>query len=91
MEMAASCLRIDFMVIRCIYRRLDVFRHSGNIGAGDHYSGNPIFTQNFKQRAGKKTGGRQAGYGDLRKNATGHCCLCIVAGGDGSLYATLGK
>ncbi len=79
------------MVIRCIYWRIDVFRYSGNIGAGGHYSGDLILAQNFKQRAGKKTGFPQAGYCDFRKNATGDCGLFFVAGGDGSFYATLGK
>jgi len=91
MEMAASCLLKDFMVIRYNYRRIDVFRYSGNVGAGDHYSGNLVFAQNFKQRAGKKTGWTQAGYCDFRKNASGYCCLCLLAGGDGSIYTTLGK
>jgi len=52
----ASCLLKDFMVIRCIYWRIDVCRYSGNIGVGGHYPGNLIFTQNFKQGAGKKIG-----------------------------------
>jgi hypothetical protein len=80
----------DFMVISRICRRIDVFRTSGNICAGDHYSGNLIFAQNFQQRAGKMTGCTQAGYCDFRKNATGYCCLCFVAGGEGSFYANLG-
>jgi len=91
LETTASCLLKDFMVIRCIYRRIDVFRYSGNFGAADHYSGDFIFAQNFEQRAGKKIGSAQAGYGDFRENATGYCCHCFVAGGDGSFYATLDK
>ena len=87
----ASCLLKDFMVIRCIYWRIDVCRYSGNIGVGGPYPGNLIFTQNFKQRAGKKIGSAQTGYCDFRKNATGCCWLCFVAGGDGSVYAALGK
>jgi hypothetical protein len=79
------------MVIRCIYRRIDVFRYSGNFGAADHYSGDLIFAQDFEQRAGKKAGIPQTGYCDFRENATGYCCLCFVADGDGSFYATLGK
>jgi hypothetical protein len=79
------------MVIRCIYRRIDVFRYSGNIGADDHNSGDLIFAQNFQQRAGKQTDCTQAGYCGFRKNATGYCCFCFVAGGDGSLYTTLGR
>jgi hypothetical protein len=74
-----------------MYRREDVFRYSGNIGAGDHNSGDLIFTQNSQQRAGKKTGCTEAGYCDFRKNATGYCCLCVMAGGAGGFYTTLGK
>ena len=87
----ASCLLKDFMVIRCIYRRIDVFRYSGNFGAADHYSGDFIFAQNLEQRAGKKIGRAQAGDCDFRENATGYCCLGFVAGGDGNFYATLDK
>jgi len=72
-------------------QRKDVFRYSGNIGAGDHNSGDIIFTQNSQQRAGKKTGCTQAGYCGFRKNATGYCRLSFVAGGDGSFYTTLAK
>jgi hypothetical protein len=86
-----SCLLKDFMVIRCIYRREDVFRYSGNIGAGDHNSGDLIFAQNSQQRAGTKIGCTQADYCGFRKNAIGYCRLCFVAGGDGSFYTTLGK
>ena len=77
------------MVIRGIYRRVDVFRCSGNIGAGDHHFGDPVFTQNSQQRTGNETGCTQAGDQDLRKNATGFCGLCVVAGGDSSLSGTL--
>jgi hypothetical protein len=79
------------MVIKCIYRRIDVFRYSRNIGVDDHYSGNFIFAQNSQQRAGKKTGCTQAGYCDFRKNATGYSRFCFMAGGDGSFYATVGE
>ena len=43
---AVSCLPDVFMVIKCIRRRIDVFRYSGNIVAGGHNSGDLIFTQN---------------------------------------------
>ncbi len=77
------------MVIKCIRRRIDVFRYSGNIVAGDHNSGDFIFTQNSQQRDATETGCAQAGYCDLRKNAIGLCGLCNMAGDDGSFSATL--
>ena len=78
------------MVIKCIRRRIDVFRYSGNIVVGNHNSGDLIFAQNSQQRSGNETGCTQAGYCDLRKNAIGRRCLCNMAGGDGSFSATLG-
>lgn len=77
------------MVIKCIRGRIDVFRYSGNIVAGDHNSGDFIFTQNSQQRSGTETGCAQTGYGDLRKNAIGRRGLCNMAGGGGSIPATL--
>ena len=85
----APCLADVFMVIKCIRRRIDVFRYSGNIVVGDHNSGDLIFTQNSQQRSRNETGCAQAGYCDLRKNAIGRCGLCNVAGGGGSFLATL--
>jgi len=78
------------MVIKCIRRRIDVFRYSGNIVVGDHNSGDFIFTQNSQQRDGDETGCTQAGYCDLREDAIGFCGLCNMAGGHGSFSATLG-
>ena len=77
------------MVIKCILRRIDVFRYSGNIVVGDHNSGNLIFTQNSQQRSGNESGCAQAGYCDLRKNAIGRRGLCNMAGGGSSFPATL--
>ena len=89
--MEVPCLGKDFVVIRCTDRRIDVFRYSGNTGAGGYYSGNLIFTQNLKQRAGKKTGSTPTGDCDLRDHASGDFRLRFMAGVDGSIYATMGK
>ena len=87
--MAAPCLPDIFMVIKCIRRRIDVFRYSGNIVVGNHNSGNLVFAQNSQQRSGTETGCAQAGDCDLRKNAIGRRGLCNLASGGGSFPATM--
>ena len=68
---------------------MNVFRYSGNIGSGNHYSGNLIFAQDFEQGRGKKTGRIQTSNCAFGKDAYGNCRFCNLAGAVGSFYAAL--
>ncbi len=69
--------------------RIDVFRYSGNFGAGDHYSRDFIFTSNFESQPGDAIGQKQTGIFVKWPNAIGSGGLHTMAGFDRSLHAAL--
>ena len=74
---------------RALAGRINVFRNSGNSGAGDHYSRNLISAPNPESQPRDPSGQSQAGVLIKRPNAGGTGGIHTLASFDRGLHAAL--